>query len=92
MKEHKLAVSVRHGVKLDTCQVKILLFADGEEDLQHNTWALQTPVKEHKLAVNWTKTNTMAIGREITGCKVEVDGHNVENVSEAVYLHGGKVQ
>ena len=35
---------------------------------------------------NWTKTNTMAIGREITGCKVEVDGHNVENVSEAVYL------
>ena len=32
------------------------------------------------------KTNTMAIGREITGCKVEVDGHNVENVSEAVYL------
>ena len=43
-------------------------------------------MKEHKLAVNWTKTNTMAIGREITGCKVEVDGHNVENVSEAVYL------
>ena len=32
------------------------------------------------------KTNTMAIGREITGCKVEVDGHNVENLSEAVYL------
>ena len=28
----------------------------------------------------------MAIGREITGCKIEVDGHNVENVSEAVYL------
>ncbi len=28
----------------------------------------------------------MAIGREITGCKVEVCGHNVENVSEAVYL------
>ena len=27
----------------------------------------------------------MAIGREITGCKVEVEGH-VENVSEAVYL------
>ena len=28
----------------------------------------------------------MAIGREITGCKVEVDRHNVENVREAVYL------
>ena len=81
------------GVKLDTCQVQVLLFADDtvlvterEEDLQHNIRALQTAVKEHKLAVNWTKTNTMAIGREITGCKVEVDGHNVENVSEAVYL------
>ena len=82
-----------YGVKLDTCQVQVLLFADDtvliterEEDLQHNNRALQTAVKEHKLAVNWTKTNTMAIGREITGCKVEVDGHNVENVSEAVYL------
>ena len=28
----------------------------------------------------------MAIGREITGCMVEVEGHNVGNVSEAVYL------
>ena len=28
----------------------------------------------------------MAIGKETTRCKVEVDGHDVENVSEAVYL------
>ena len=28
----------------------------------------------------------MAIGREITRCMVEVEGHNVGNVSEAVYL------
>ena len=83
------------GVNLDICQLQVLLFADDtvliterEEDLQHNIRALQTAVKEHKLAVNWTKTNMMAIGREITGCtcKVEVDGHNVDNVSEAVYL------
>ena len=65
------------GVKLDTCQVQVLLFADDtvlvtetKEDLEHNIRALQTAVKEHKLAVNWTKTNTMAIGRETTGCKV----------------------
>ena len=81
------------GVKLDTCQVQVLLFADDtvlvtetEEDLEHNIRALQTAVKKHKLAVNWTKTNTMAIGRETTGCKVEVEGHNLENASEAVYL------
>ena len=56
-----------------------LLFADDtvlvtetEEDLEHNISALQTAVKEHRLAVNWTKTNTIAIGREATGCKVEV--------------------
>ena len=30
--------------------------------------------------------NTMAISRETTGCKVEVEGHNVDNVREAVYL------
>ena len=44
-------------------------------------------MKEHKLAVNGTKTNTMAIGRDITGYgMVEVEGHNVGKVSEAVYL------
>ena len=57
-----------------------------EEDLEHNISALQTAVKEQGLAVNWTKTNTIAIGGETTGCKVEVEGHNVENVREAVYL------
>ena len=52
-----------------TCTV---LVTEREEDLQHNIRALQAAVKEHKLAVNWTKANTMAIDREITGCKVEV--------------------
>ena len=58
------------GVKLDTCQVQILLFADDtilvtetEKDLEHNINAMQAAVKEHKLAVNWTKTNTIAIGK-----------------------------
>ena len=63
-----------------------VLVTELEEDLQHNIRALQTAVKEHKLAVNWTKGNKMAIGREITGCKVEVEGQNVKNVSEVVYL------
>ena len=62
---------------------------NGNVDKWHNIRALQTAVKEHKLAVNWTKTNTMAIGREITGCTVEVEGHNVGNVSEAMYLQLG---
>ena len=67
------------GVKLDTCQVQVLLFADdtvlvteSEEDLKHNIGALQAAVKQHKLVVKWTKANTMATGREINGCKVEV--------------------
>ena len=56
--------------------MQVLLFADGtvvaemEENLEHNISALQTAVKEHRLVVNWTKTNTIAIGREATGCKV----------------------
>ena len=46
------------GMKLDKCQVQVLLFADdtvlvteSEEDLQHNIRALQTAVKQHKLVV-----------------------------------------
>ena len=58
------------GVKLDTCQIQVLLFADDtvlvtetEKDLEHNINAMQAAVKEHKLAVNWTKPNTIAIGK-----------------------------
>ena len=58
------------GVKLDTCQVQVLLFADDtilvtetKKDLEHNINAMQAAVKEHKLAVNWTKTNTIPIGK-----------------------------
>ena len=57
-----------------------------EEDLEHNISTLQTAVKENRLAVNWTKTNTIAIGKDTTGCKVEVEGHIVENMREAVCL------
>ena len=31
----------------------------------------------------------MAIGREFTGCTVEVEGHNMGNESEAMYLQLG---
>ena len=58
-------------VKLDTCQVRVLLFADDtvlvterEEDLKHNIRALQRAVKQHNLVVKWTKTNTIATGRD----------------------------
>ncbi len=46
-------------MKLGTCQIQVLLFADDtvlvtemEKDLYHNINAMQASVKEHKLAVN----------------------------------------
>ena len=45
--------------------MQVLLFADDTVLVTAaQIRALQTAVKEHKLAVNWTKTNTMAIGRK----------------------------
>ena len=57
--------SFQGGVALNACKVQVLLFvddtalvADAEEDLKHGITALQEVVREHKLGINWGKTNT----------------------------------
>ena len=59
--------------------MQVLLFADdtvlvmnNEEDIQHNSEALQKAISGHKLAVNWGKTNAMVISREATECDIKV--------------------
>ena len=50
--------------------MQVLLFADDtvlvadNEDFKHNITVFQEAVKEHKLQINWGKTNTMVISRE----------------------------
>ena len=57
--------SFQGGVALNACKVQVLLFmddtalvADVEEDLKHGIAAIQEVVREHKLGINWGKTNT----------------------------------
>ena len=50
-----------------------VLVADNEEDLKNNITALQEAVREHKLQINWGKTNTMVISREPMECNIEVE-------------------
>ena len=52
--------SFQGGVRVNTCQVHFLLFADDTGlvkeagyDLKHNFTALQEAVREHTVAVNW---------------------------------------
>ena len=40
-----------------------VLIADNK-DFKHNITVFQEAVKEHKLQINWGKTNTMVISRE----------------------------
>ena len=35
-----------------------VLVADNKEDFKHNITVFQEAVKEHKLQINWGKTNT----------------------------------
>ena len=62
------------------------MVADNVEDLKHNIAALQEAVREHKLGVNWGKTNTMVVSRERMKCNIEVEEHSVERGEEVVYL------
>ena len=63
-----------------------VLVANTEEDLKHNIAALQEAVKEHKLGINWRKTNTMVVSRKPMECTIEVEEHSVESVEEVMYL------
>ena len=85
--------SFHGGVTLNACKVQVLLFADDtvlvadtEEDLKHNIAALQEAVREHKLGINWGKTNTMVISRGQMECNIEVEEYSVESVEEVVHL------
>ena len=78
---------------LNTCKVQVLLFADStvliadnEEDLKHNITVLHEAVREHKLQINWGKTNTMVISKEPMECNIEVEEHSVKSMKEVVYL------
>ena len=89
----KARVSFQGGVTLNTCKVQVLLFADStvlvadnEEDLKHNITLLQEAAREHKLQINWGKTNTMVISKEPMECNIEVEEHSVKSMKEVVYL------
>ena len=84
--------------KLITCKMQFLLFADNtvliietEEVLEHYIIGAGNSSEGAQVGSKLGKTNTMIISRETTGCKVEVEGHSVKNVSEVMYL-GVKVE
>ena len=59
-------VEFKGGVRLDSCLIQILLFADAtevmtqtEEDLTENIGRLYGAMNRHGLAINWSKSNTM---------------------------------
>ena len=86
-------VEFKGGVVLDSYLIQILLFADNtvvmaktEEDLTENIERLYVAMKRHGLAINWSKSNTMVFSNEYTECKVEVDGVQLKQARETVYL------
>ena len=54
------------------------LVAVNKENLKHHITALQEAAREHKLGINWGKTNTMVVSREQMKCNIEVEEHSVE--------------
>ena len=43
-------------------------------------------VTQHKLGINWGKTNTMVISKKAVECNIEIEEHSVKSVKEVVYL------
>ena len=49
-----------------------VLVMEAEEGIKHSNKAIQKVAREHKLQVNWGKTDTMVISRESMECDTEV--------------------
>ncbi|CAG9109123.1 unnamed protein product [Plutella xylostella] len=65
-----------------------VLFASSAEELQHMVTVMNDSLKEKGMKVNVSKTKVMVFEREEsrTTCELKIDGVNVEQVDEFVYL------
>ena len=84
---------LKGGVSLNNCQIQATMFADdtalldeSEEDLKWNVEKLFEAMKQHRMKVNCSKSNTMIFSRVPTECTLEIDGEKMKNVREIVCL------
>ena len=81
------------GVKMSTTEVSIVLFADDvmllterEEDMETNLRELKKAMSNWGMKIHWGKTKVMVVSRQEEGCKVCVDGEEIEHVQNMKYL------
>ena len=81
------------GVQLTTTLVQMLLFADDiivctekKEDMERNLAEMRVVMEKWGMSMHWGKTKVMMVSRTGEGCKISVDGEEVEEMDKLKYL------
>ena len=80
------------SVQLTTTLVQMLLFADDiivcteKEDMERNPAGMRVVMEKWGMSMHWGKTKVMMVSRTGEGCKISVDGEEVEEVDMLKYL------
>ena len=87
LEEKKTAVSV-NGLRVNNLRFAddIDLLETNRDTLQENLELLKGDAEKASLKINIGKTKTMVFGKESLANKVEIDGMQIDNVNEFVYL------
>jgi len=87
LEEKKTAVSV-NGLRVNNLRFAddIDLLETNRDTLQENLELLKGDAEKAGLKINIGKTKTMVFGKESLANKVEIDGMQIDNVNEFVYL------
>ena len=92
---NKLVESIQplHGYKMNNQNINILcyaddaiLIADSEDNLQRLLYRLVTTAKKYNMLTSTEETKSMVISKEPIRCKLEVEGHIIEQVMKFKYL------
>ena len=80
-------------VQLTTTLVQMVLFADDivvcterKEDMERNLAVMKVAMEKWGMRIHWGKTKVLMVSRSGDGCKVSVEGEEVEEVDKLKYL------
>ena len=80
-------------VQLTTTLVQMVLFADDivvcterKEDMERNLAVMEVVMEKWGMKIHWGKTKVLMVSRSGDGCKVSVEGEEVEEVDKLKYL------
>ena len=91
-----LCIIVQGVVQLTTTLLQMVLFADDivvcmgrKEDMERNLAVMKVVMEKWEMRIPWGETKVLMVSRSGDGCKISVEGEEVEEVDKLKYMYLG---